>query len=53
MDSIVIKAPPEFREHVVNGSDFSDASSHPQISFRTLDIEIAEDGSLEVDGELT
>jgi polyisoprenoid-binding protein YceI len=53
VDSIAIKAPPEFRDHVVNGSDFFDARRHPQISFRTVRIEIAEDGSLEVDGELT
>jgi polyisoprenoid-binding protein YceI len=53
VDSIAIKAPPEFREHVVNGRDFFDASRHPQITFRTVDIEIAENGSLEVDGQLT
>ncbi|MEJ7798769.1 MAG: YceI family protein, partial [Solirubrobacteraceae bacterium] len=33
VDSISIHNPPEFREHVLNGQDFFDASKHPEIVF--------------------
>ena len=52
VESISITNPPEFREHVVNGEDFFDATKHPEISFRSNRVEIAEDGSATAEGEL-
>jgi len=51
--SISIRNPPQFREHVVNGADFFDVANHPQITFRSIDVELAEDGSFSGAGELT
>jgi hypothetical protein len=52
-DSITIRRPAEFRAHVVDGHDFFDAGNHPEISFASTRIEIGEDGTLDIDGELT
>jgi polyisoprenoid-binding protein YceI len=52
-ESISIKDPPEFREHVVYGADFFDAHNHPEISFRSLDVNFGDDGTLTGRGELT
>jgi polyisoprenoid-binding protein YceI len=51
--SISITNPPEFREHVVRGEDFFDADRHPEISFRSERIDLREDGTLTLEGELT
>lgn len=51
-ESISITSPAEFREHVVNGEDFFNASVHPEITFRSDDIELAGDGTARVNGEL-
>jgi len=51
--SISIRNPPEFREHVVNGADFFDATNHPEVSFRSGRVEVAEDGTFSGEGELT
>ncbi len=53
VESISIRNPPEFREHVVNGADFFDASNFPTISFASDQIALGEDGSIELVGELT
>jgi len=53
VESISITNPPEFREHVVRGSDFFDADNHPAIAFRSERIDLREDGTLTLDGELT
>ena len=52
VDSISIGEPPDFREHVVRGSDFFAADEHPQISFHSTAIDIADDGKSTVDGVL-
>ena len=39
VDSISIGEPPEFRDHVVRGSDFFAADEHPRISFRSTAID--------------
>jgi len=51
-ESISITNPPEFREHVVNGEDFFDAGNHPEISFRSSNVELDEDGGARAEGEL-
>jgi len=50
-DSVSIEAP-EFREHVVRGADFFDADAHPSLTFRSDSVELREDGSARVSGEL-
>ena len=52
VESVSIKNPPEFREHVVYGGDFFDARNHPEIAFRSSRVELGEDGSVRVEGEL-
>ena len=53
VESISIRDPPEFREHVVRGAEFFDADNHPEIRFRSARVELADDGTAMVDGELT
>jgi polyisoprenoid-binding protein YceI len=50
VESVSIKNPPEFREHVVYGGDFFDAGNHPEITFRSSRVELGEDGSVRVRG---
>lgn len=52
VESISIRNPPEFREHVVNGADFFDAKNHPEIVFTSSNMDLRADGSVELDGEL-
>ncbi|HKZ14310.1 MAG TPA: YceI family protein [Solirubrobacterales bacterium] len=42
-----------FRDHVVDGADFFDAPNHPEITFRSTEIELGESGEVSVAGELT
>ena len=52
VDSIGITAPEQFRAHVLGG-DFFDTENHPEISFRSNDVELNDDAIARVDGELT
>ena len=52
VESVSITDPPEFREHVVRGEDFFAAGMHPRLSFRSTEIDLAEDGGASVSGEL-
>lgn len=52
VESISIKSPPEFREHVVYGADFFDGHNHPEITFRSDDVDLAADGTFSGRGEL-
>ncbi len=51
-DSISIQDPPQFRAHVLGG-EFFDADNHPEIEFRSSKIDLAEDGTARLEGELT
>ncbi len=42
-----------FREHVVDGADFFNASNHPEITFRSTSIELGQSGEATVAGALT
>ncbi len=53
VESISIVDPPEFRQHVMRGAEFFDADNHPEILFRSDRVELAENGTATVDGELT
>jgi polyisoprenoid-binding protein YceI len=52
VESISIQNPPQFRAHVL-GPEFFDAENHPEVAFRSSRVELAEDGSARVEGELT
>jgi polyisoprenoid-binding protein YceI len=51
VDSISI-TDPDFRAHVVHGADFFAAGAHPLIVFRSTGVELGEDHSAVVTGEL-
>lgn len=51
-DSISIAEPPEFRDHVLNGDDFLHADEHPELSFRSTEVELREEGGVSVTGVL-
>jgi polyisoprenoid-binding protein YceI len=50
-DSISI-VEPDFRAHVVHGADFFSADSHPLVVFRSTNIELGDERSAVVSGEL-
>jgi polyisoprenoid-binding protein YceI len=52
VDSISIKDPEAFRAHVL-GSEFFDAENHPEVTFKSTQVELSEDGTARLDGELT
>jgi polyisoprenoid-binding protein YceI len=52
VESISIRTPEQFRAHVLGG-EFFDAANHPDVTFTSQDIELGEDGTAKVEGELT
>ena len=52
VESISIVAPEQFRAHVL-GPEFFDAQSHPEIRFVSTNLDLRDDGSAVVEGELT
>jgi polyisoprenoid-binding protein YceI len=52
VESISIAEPPEFREHVVHGSDFFAADDHPRISFQSTRLEFGPSGKVAASGVL-
>jgi polyisoprenoid-binding protein YceI len=51
-ESISIQNPPQFRAHVL-GPEFFDVERHPEVTFRSTRVELSDDGTASVDGELT
>jgi polyisoprenoid-binding protein YceI len=51
-DSISIRTPEQFRAHVL-GPEFFDAAGHPEVTFASSDLDLREDGTASVQGELT
>ena len=52
VESISIKTPEQFRQHVLS-EEFFDAANHPTVTFVSTDAELDEDGTAVVEGELT
>ena len=52
VESISITQPEQFRAHVLS-PEFFDAANHPEIAFASTDLDLREDGTAVVDGELT
>lgn len=52
VESISIVQPEQFRQHVLS-AEFFDAANHPEVTFRSNDVELGEDGTATVKGELT
>ena len=52
VESISIRTPEQFRAHVL-GPEFFDAQSHPEIRFVSTSLDLRDDGSAVVEGELT
>jgi polyisoprenoid-binding protein YceI len=52
VDSISVVEPPAMRASVL-GPAFFDIERHPEITFRSTAVRLADDGRAEVDGELT
>ena len=50
--SISIREPAELRAHVLS-DDFFDADHHPEVTFRSTSVELADDGAARVEGDLT
>jgi polyisoprenoid-binding protein YceI len=50
VDSVSVTNPPELREHLVNSPDFF---AGQDIVFRSTDVELREDGTAKVEGDLT
>ena len=52
VESISIRTPEQFRAHVLS-AEFFDAANHPEVTFSSSSLDLREDGTAEVDGELT
>jgi len=52
VESISIRTPEQFRAHVLS-DDFFAADKHPEITFVSSDIAVADDNTAEANGELT
>jgi polyisoprenoid-binding protein YceI len=51
-ESIGITTPDQFRQHVLS-EEFFDAANHPEITFRSTRVELNDDATATVEGELT
>ena len=52
VESISIRTPEQFRAHVLS-EEFFDAANHPEVLFTSTDVELNEDGTAKITGELT
>jgi polyisoprenoid-binding protein YceI len=52
VESISIRQPEQFRAHVLS-AEFFDADNHPQVTFASTELDLREDGTATVKGDLT
>ena len=52
VENISIRKPDIFRGHIM-GEDFFDAENFPEITFRSTKLDIADDGTVDIEGDLT
>jgi polyisoprenoid-binding protein YceI len=52
VESISIVTPEQFRAHVLS-ADFFDVENHPTVTFTSSDLDLADDGTAKVTGDLT
>ena len=52
VESISIRTPEQFRAHVLS-AEFFDAANHPEVTFASSELDLREDGTAVVQGELT
>ena len=52
VESISIRTPEQFRAHVLS-ADFFDVENNPEVKFVSSDLELADDGTAKVSGDLT
>jgi polyisoprenoid-binding protein YceI len=52
VESISIRTPEQFRAHVLS-AEFFDAANHPEVTFASNELDLREDGTAVVQGELT
>jgi polyisoprenoid-binding protein YceI len=52
VESISIVTPEQFRAHVLS-ADFFDVENHPTVTFTSSDLDLADDGTATVTGDLT
>src|SRR3712207_5089321 len=52
VESISVRTPEQFRAHLLS-AEFFDAEQHPEITFTSSELDLREDGTAVVGGELT
>ena len=52
VESISIRTPEQFRAHVLS-AEFFDAANHPEVTFDSTELDLREDGTAVVKGDLT
>lgn len=52
VESISIRSPEQFRAHLLS-AEFFDVEKHPELSFTSSQVDLREDGTVQVAGELT
>ncbi|MEA2178260.1 MAG: hypothetical protein QOG77_1557 [Solirubrobacteraceae bacterium] len=52
VENLSIRTPDMFRQHLL-GEEFFDADNHPEITFRSTNVDLADDGTATIEGDLT
>ena len=52
VENLSIRTPDMFRQHLM-GDEFFDAENHPEITFSSTKVDLADDGTATIEGDLT